>query len=74
MTIRTTVSIDETLLKRAKKLAGTTSPSEVVNLGLAALIREATRHELLEWIEHGQLDISSSELERLRRRRGGRTR
>ncbi len=74
MTIRTTVSIDEALLKRAKKLAGTASPSHVVNLGLAALIREATRGELLAWIEHGQLDLSARELERLRRRRGGRSR
>jgi Arc/MetJ family transcription regulator len=74
MTIRTTVSIDEELLQRAKNLAGTASPSEVVNLGLAALIREAHRKELLDWIDDGSLDLSPATLRQLRRGRGGRSR
>lgn len=71
MTIRTTVSIDEDLLRRAKRLAQTSSPSAVVNLALAALIREAKRRELLEWIDRGEMNLTPAELRKLRKSRSG---
>ena len=72
--MRTTVSINDQLLVRAKRLLGTSSQSEVVNAGLAALVRDARRKDLLEWIDRGQTGMSLKQLDKLRRGRGGRSR
>ncbi|MBI3185639.1 MAG: type II toxin-antitoxin system VapB family antitoxin [Myxococcales bacterium] len=67
--MRTTVNIDERLLEDARDVVGVKSPSEVVNLGLAALVREQRRRELIEWVRGGKLGLTPQGLRRLRRPR-----
>lgn len=67
--MRTTVSIKDEILRDAKKAVKTSSQSELVNLALEALVREARRKSLLEWLEGGRTELSPKKLKALRRPR-----
>ncbi|MFZ5467911.1 MAG: type II toxin-antitoxin system VapB family antitoxin [Myxococcota bacterium] len=72
--MRTTVNIDDRLLRDAREVAGAHSQSDLINRALAALIREARRKDLLDWVQHGKTKLSPEKLEELRRPRGPRAR
>ncbi len=63
--MRTTIAIDDALLREALRLAGAKTPSEVVELALRTLVRLEEQAKIrkfrgkLEW--NGDLDIIGSE-------------
>ena len=65
--MRTTVSINEDLLREAKALVHASSQSDLINRALAALLREVRRAELLEWIAHGETKFSMKQLQQMRK-------
>lgn len=63
MHMRTTLNIDDELVKRATRLTGVTEKTELVRLGLEALIARVSARRLAE------LGGSESRLRAIRRRR-----
>ena len=64
--MRTTISINDSLLRKARAVAGTTSPSRIVEAGLEALVRERRRSELVDWIRSGDFGLSMGRLRGMR--------
>ncbi len=65
MHMRTTLNIDDALLKKAAKLTGVTEKTSLVRLGLMALIAKESAKRLAD------LGGSEKRLSRVRRRRPG---
>jgi Arc/MetJ family transcription regulator len=63
MHMRTTLNIDDELVKRATRLTGVAEKTELVRLGLEALIARVSARRLAE------LGGSESQLKAIRRRR-----
>ena len=68
MPMRVTVTIDEALLKEARDLTGVHRRSDLLKLGLEALIARESSRRL------AKLGGSEPQLEPIRRRRAGRAR
>ena len=66
MHMRTTLNIDEQLLRRASKLTGVSEKTALVRMGLEALVARESARRLAE------LGGTEKGLPRVRRRRGGR--
>lgn len=67
--MRTTVRIDDALLREARSIVRGVSHSDLINRALKSLIQEVRRQELLDWIRHGRTGFSLKKLERMRRPR-----
>ena len=65
MHMRTTLNIDDALLKKAAKLTGVTEKTSLVRLGLMALIAKESARRLAD------LGGSEKHIRRVRRRRPG---
>lgn len=64
--MRSTVDIDETLLKEAKSLTQTKTNKELINLSLRELIRKRRREHLASLFASGAVDISLEDVEKMR--------
>ncbi|HEU0072452.1 MAG TPA: type II toxin-antitoxin system VapB family antitoxin [Dehalococcoidia bacterium] len=63
--MRTTIDIDEKLLREAEKITGESSPSKAVNAALRELVRRQKLRELGELIGTGGLIDNWREMEEL---------
>ena len=63
---KTTVMIDEKLLKEAIKAIGARSKKEAIEAGLKSLVREYNREALRKELGTYEMGLSLDELERLR--------
>jgi Arc/MetJ family transcription regulator len=68
--MRTTVKIDEDLLKEAREVAGGASIKEVINLSLRNFVRREKMHRLAEKLGTYDLDLDQDTLEKLRDNNG----
>ena len=66
--MRTTLEIDETLLKQALAATKAKTKKEVIHRSLEAVIREYRVHRLIGRLGHFPLHLTPSTLTRLRRR------
>lgn len=64
--MRTTLNIDDALLKQAERLTGVSEKTSLVRMGLEALVARESARRLAE------LGGSERKLSRIRRRRAGR--
>ena len=65
--MRTTIEIDDALLEQAKKVAGTQTKKETVELALAEMIRRKKAKRLL--LLEGKVSLSFDRKELIRRRK-----
>jgi Arc/MetJ family transcription regulator len=63
---KTTVLIDEALLKAAVEAIGARTKKEAIEAGLRALVRHRNREALRKELGTFEIDINLEELERLR--------
>jgi Arc/MetJ family transcription regulator len=66
MAMKTTVVIDDNLLRDAIKAAGVRTKREAIEMGLRELVRKRNLNALKEELGTYDLDLSVEELERLR--------
>lgn len=67
--MKTLIDIDEALIKKAMKAAGTHTKKETVRIALEKLIKAKLRQELREMLGSGIIETSLSELKKLRQKR-----
>lgn len=63
---KTTVVIDEKLLKEAIETIGARSKKEAIEAGLRSLVRQQNREKLREELGTFEIDLTLDELEELR--------
>jgi hypothetical protein len=63
---KTTVLLNEQLLREAKKAVGAQSTREVIEIGLYSLVRQANREALRKELGTYEIDLTPDELEALR--------
>ena len=73
--MRTTIDVDEKLLKQAEAITGESSPSKAVNAALRELVRRQKLRELREMLgttdwEDNLAELEELEADRTRRREG----
>ncbi len=66
--MRTTVDLDETLLREAKELSGGASIKEIVNLSLQEYIRKVRLKSLADKLGSYDLELDVHSLKQLRER------
>ncbi len=64
---RTNIEIDETLVRKARKLTGLTTKREIVDRALELLVRSESRKGILDYFGTG---IWKGDLQAMRRKRG----
>lgn len=64
---RTNIEIDETLVRKARKLTGLTTKREIVDRALELLVRSESRKGILSYFGAG---IWKGDLKAMRRKRG----
>ncbi|HEX9017401.1 MAG TPA: type II toxin-antitoxin system VapB family antitoxin [Chloroflexota bacterium] len=64
---RTTIDIDDELIRKAMESSGAKTKTEAVEMALRELVRHQRRKELIESLGTYELDIDVDELRRLRR-------
>ena len=67
--MKTTVDIDETLLKEAQKLLGTSTIKDTVNGSMEFVKRQKRLQQLADALGTIELDLTPESLKRQRRRR-----
>ena len=65
--MRTTLDIDEKLLKEAMKVSGTSTKKATVEAGLNELLRKKLREELISMAGKTELTVTLQDLQRMRR-------
>ncbi len=65
--MRSTIDIDEKLLKEAQKITGAKTKKELVNLSLRELIRRKRKEHLINLFGSSVLDVSLEDVEKLRK-------
>jgi len=65
--MRTTLDIDDNLLKEAMKVSGATTKKAAVEAGLNELLRKKLREELIFMAGKTELTVTLKDLERMRR-------
>lgn len=65
--MRSTIDIDEKLLKEAQKITGAKTKKELVNLSLRELIRKKRKEHLISLFGSSVLDIGLEDVEKLRK-------
>jgi Arc/MetJ family transcription regulator len=63
---KTTVLINDDLLKTAAEIVGTRTKKETIEVALQALVRQHTREKLRKELGTFDIDLTPEELERLR--------
>lgn len=63
---KTTVLIDEELLKDAREAIGARSKKEAIEIGLKSLVRQRNREALRRELGTFEIDLTLSQLEKLR--------
>ena len=66
--MKTLIDIDEPLLKKAMKLAHTPTKKETIHQALQELVRSRQRQALKYMAGSGALDVTQSDLRRIRER------
>ncbi len=64
--MRSTIDIDENLLKEAQKLTKIKTKKELINLSLRELVRKKKREYLASLFGSGVVDITLKDLEKFR--------
>ena len=64
--MRSTIDIDERVLAEAMKVAHVRTKKELIDLSLKELVRTKRRERLLAKLGNFPLDISASQLEKMR--------
>jgi Arc/MetJ family transcription regulator len=67
--MKTLIDINETMLKEAMKIAGTHTKKDTVNIALVELVKAGLRHKLKEMAGSEAVEISHTELKKLRHKR-----
>jgi len=67
--VKTLIDIDDDILKEAMQIAGTHTKKETIKIALEELIKAKLRHKLKEMAGSGAVEMSHSELKRLRHKR-----
>ncbi len=67
--MKTLIDIDNTLLRKAMRAAGTYTKKETVRIALEELIKAKLRRELKEMLGSGIIETSLSELKEIRLKR-----
>lgn len=65
--MRSTIDIDEKLLREAQKITGAKTKKELVNLSLGELIKKKRREHLIDLFGSSVLDIGLEDIEKLRK-------
>ena len=65
--MRSTIDIDEKLLKEAQKITGVKTKKELVNLSLGELIKKKRKEHLISLFGSSVLNISLEDVEKLRK-------
>ena len=65
--MRSTIDIDEKLLKEAQKITGAKTKKELVNLSLQELIRKKRKEHLISLFGSSVLNISLEDVKKLRK-------
>lgn len=65
--MRSTIDIDEKLLKEAQKITGAKTKKELVNLSLGELIKKKRKEHLISLFGSSVLDIGLEDVEKLRK-------
>jgi len=65
--MRSTIDIDEKLLKEAQRITGARTKKELINLSLRELIRKRRREHLISLFGSSVLDISLEDVEKMRK-------
>ncbi|MFH1860240.1 MAG: type II toxin-antitoxin system VapB family antitoxin [bacterium] len=65
--MRTTIDIDEKLIKKAMELTHTNIKKEVVNLSLSEMIRSRLLQELADMGGKYEIDLTLADLEEMRK-------
>lgn len=65
--MRSTIDIDEKLLREAQKITGVKTKKELVNLSLGELIKKKRREHLINLFGSSVLDIGLEDVEKLRK-------
>jgi len=65
--MRSTIDIDEKLLKEAQKITGAKTKKKLVNLSLRELIRKKRKEHLISLFGSSVLDIGLEDVEKLRK-------
>lgn len=65
--MRSTIDIDEKLLREAQKITGAKTKKELVNLSLGELIKKKRREHLINLFGSSVLDIGLEDVEKLRK-------
>jgi len=65
--MRSTIDIDEKLLKEAQKITGAKTKKELVNLSLGELIRKKRKEHLISLFGSSVLDIGLEDVKKLRK-------
>ena len=64
--MRSTIDIDDTLIKEAMKLTKAKTKRELINMSLQEIINKARRQRLVNRLGHFNLNLSLEELEKMR--------
>ena len=65
--MRSTIDIDEKLLREAQKITGVKTKKELVNLSLGELIKKKRKEHLISLFGSSVLDIGLEDVEKLRK-------
>jgi len=65
--MRSTIDINEKLLREAQKITGVKTKKELVNLSLGELIKKKRKEHLISLFGSSVLDIGLEDVERLRK-------
>jgi len=65
--MRSTIDIDERLLREAQKITGVKTKKELVNLSLEELIKKKRREHLISLFGSSVLDIDLEDVKKLRK-------
>ncbi len=65
--MRSTIDIDEKLLREAQKITGAKTKKELVNLSLGELIKKKRKEHLIGLFGSSVLDIGLGDVEKLRK-------
>lgn len=65
--MRSTIDIDEKLLREAQKITGAKTKKALVNLSLGELIKKKRREHLINLFGSSVLDIGLEDVEKLRK-------
>ena len=64
--MRSTIDIDDNLLKKAQEITGARTKKELINFSLREIIRKKRKEHLISLFKSSVLDIDLEDIEKLR--------